>query len=356
MSQDTVDSRWSGPIVVGTLLAVGAAVTFGVTPPLLQRLGAGVGSFGVAALLYGGAAGLAALTRGADRDAGLSRGDLPRVALLALFGAFAAPVLLAVGLKHSSGASASLMLNLESVLTVALGWAVHKEGVGARVWVAAAVISLGGALLALDRGASGLGVDVGLIAVAGATFFWALDNTLSRPLAQRDPASVVVAKGALGALISAVVGWSVGESLPAPWPAAGILLCGALGYGGSLRLYLLAQRTLGSARTGSVFAIAPFVGALTAVALGDPLGGGVTVAGGLCMAAGVWLHLTESHDHEHVHDAFTHTHPHLHDDGHHDDHSHPGLAMDVVHTHEHTHGRRVHQHAHGEDVHHQHHG
>ena len=356
MSQDAVDSPWSGPIVGGTLLAVGAAISFGVTTPLLQRLGEGVGSFGVAALLYAGAAGLAAVTRGADRDAGVTLADLPRVALLALFGAFAAPTLLAVGLKHSAGASASLMLNLESVLTVALGWAVHREGVGARVWVAATIISLGGVLLALDRGTSGLGVDVGLIAVAGATFFWALDNTLSRPLAQRNPASVVVAKGTIGALTSGAVAWAVGEALPAWGPAAGILLCGALGYGGSLRLYLLAQRTLGSARTGSVFAVAPFVGALTALALGEPLGGAITLLGGACMAIGVWLHLTESHDHEHAHEALTHTHPHRHDDGHHDDHSHPGLTSNVIHSHAHTHAPRVHSHAHGEDVHHQHHG
>ncbi len=356
MSEPATPQPWSGPIVAGTLLAVGAAVSFGVTPPILQRLGGGVGSFGVAALLYAGAAALAAVTRGADREASVTRADLPRVALLALFGAFAAPVLLAVGLKHSSGASASLMLNLESVLTVALGWAVHKEGVGARVWAASGIIALGGALLALDRGTAGLAVDVGLIAVVGATFFWALDNTLSRPLAQRDPASVVVAKGSLGALASGLVAVAVGESLPAVGPAAGILLCGALGYGGSLRLYLLAQRTLGSARTGSVFAVAPFVGALTAVALGDPLGGVLTVAGGLCMAFGVVLHLTESHDHEHTHDALTHAHAHRHDDGHHDDHTHEGLAPGVVHTHAHTHLPRTHAHAHGEDLHHQHHG
>jgi drug/metabolite transporter (DMT)-like permease len=355
MSDPAAPRPWSGPIVAGTLLAMGAAVSFGVTPPILQRLGAGVGSFGVAALLYAGAAGLAALTRGTDRAASVTAADLPRVALLALFGAFAAPVLLAVGLKHSSGASASLMLNLESVLTVGLGWAVHKEGVGARVWLAAGVIALGGALLALDRGATGFGVDVGLIAVAGATFFWALDNTLSRPLSQRDPASVVVAKGALGALASGLVAVAVGEAIPPAGPAAGILLCGALGYGGSLRLYLLAQRTLGSARTGSVFAIAPFVGALTAVALGDPLGGLATVAGGLCMALGVVLHLTESHDHEHAHPALTHTHAHRHDDGHHDDHRHDGLAVGAVHTHAHTHAPRTHAHAHGEDLHHQHH-
>ena len=37
----------------------------------------------------------------------------------------------------------------------------------------------------------------------------------------------------------------------------------------SLRLYLLVLRAFGAARTGSVFAFAPVIGALLAIALGD---------------------------------------------------------------------------------------
>jgi hypothetical protein len=33
---------------------------------------------------------------------------------------------------------------------------------------------------------------------------------------------------------------------------------------------------------------------------------------GILMAAGVWLHLTERHEHEHFHGAVGHTHPHVH--------------------------------------------
>ena len=44
---------------------------------------------------------------------------------------------------------------------------------------------------------------------------------------------------------------------------------GATGYGLSLRLYLLVLRAFGAARTGSVFAFAPVIGALLAIALGD---------------------------------------------------------------------------------------
>jgi drug/metabolite transporter (DMT)-like permease len=191
--------------------------------------------------------------------------------------------------------------------------------------------------------------------VAGATLGWALDNTLSRALSDYDPGGVVVGKGALGATISAVVSWVLREPLPPLAAAVGLLACGALGYGGSLRLYLLAQRTLGSARTGSLFAVGPFVGALVAAALGQPLGGWMTLVGGVGIAVGVYLHLAEGHDHAHEHPAEAHTHPHRHDDGHHA-HTHPGLDLATVHSHEHVHAPIAHAHPHGEDVHHRHHG
>lgn len=343
------------PITRGVLLALAAAASFGITTPLIQRFGAGLGPFTVAALLYAGAAGLAVVVGRTANEAHVARAHLGRLALVALFGAFVAPVLLALGLRATSGTSASLLLNLEAVFTVALGALVHREPVGGRVIAAVVVIAAGGAVVSLAPG-EGSATLIGSLFVAGATLGWALDNTLSRPLSELDPGQVVAGKGAIGASLSLVLALSFHEPLPAAWPAFGVLACGAIGYGGSLRLYLRAQRILGSARTGSVFAVAPFLGALVALALGEPFGGVTTLIGAGLMALGVYLHLTESHDHEHEHPALTHNHPHRHDDGHHDDHHHEGLAPGTLHAHPHTHEPRAHAHAHGEDVHHQHHG
>jgi drug/metabolite transporter (DMT)-like permease len=340
------------PIRTGVLLAVAAALAFGVTSPLVQALGHGVGPFTTAALLYGGAAAFS-LGAGARLP---DRRHARRLAGVAFAGAFVAPVLLAAGLQRTSGTSASLLLNLEAVFTVALGWAVWREPVGRRVIAAVAGIAAGGALLVLGRAGGGLSGGLGLLLVAGATLGWALDNTLTRPLSELDPGSVVLGKGLAGATLSVLAAIALHEPVPSPMAAAGILACGAIGYGASLRLYLLAQRALGSARTGSVFAVAPFAGAGVALALGEPAGGWATAAGAALIGLGVYLHLTEEHDHEHEHEALTHEHPHRHDDGHHDDHAHEGLALGAVHSHVHTHEPCVHRHAHGEDVHHRHHG
>lgn len=342
------------PITRGVLLALTAAALFGLTTPLIQRFGEGAGPFAIAALLYGGAGGLAALLGQSNRENPLNRTHIPRLVLVALFGALVAPVLLALGLRATSGTSASLLLNLEAVFTVALGVAVHREPVGRQVIAAVGVIALGGALVSFEP-SEGTSTLYGSLLIAGATLSWALDNTLSRPLSELDPGQVVAGKGLIGAGLSLLAVWALGEPVPSPYPAFGLLVCGALGYGGSLRLYLRAQRILGAARTGSVFAIAPFLGALVAILLGEPLGGLATLAGGLLMALGVYLHLTEAHDHDHAHPPLTHDHPHQHDDDHHDDHHHPDLPPGTVHSHPHTHVFRAHRHAHGEDIHHRHH-
>jgi drug/metabolite transporter (DMT)-like permease len=188
--------------------------------------------------------------------------------------------------------------------------------------------------------------------VIGATLAWASDNVVGRPLADRNPTHVVFAKGALGAVLSLALARAIGEPSP-PWAAvASLAACGAVGYGASLRLYLRAQRIAGAARTGSVFAVAPFLGAIVAWAMGERPGGWVTLAAGALSALGVWLHLTEPHLHEHVHEATEHEHAHRHDDGHHD-HAHD-VYPSGEHSHRHRHEARRHAHPHGLDLHHRH--
>jgi drug/metabolite transporter (DMT)-like permease len=343
----------SSPIARGVLLALAAAAAFGATTPVVQRLASGAGPAATAALLYAGAAGFAAVQR--RSEARLTRAWWPRVVGVGLTGAFLAPIALAAGLARTSGLTASLLLNLEAVFTVVLGAAFWREPVGGRIAAAVALIAGGGALVALDQGGGGASEWAGPALIAAATLAWAADNTLSRPLSDLDPADVVAAKGVVGVVASLAVVAATGAAWPSAGAAAGIVACGAVGFGASLRLYLRAQRVLGSARTGSVFAVAPFLGAIGAMALGAPWGGWWTVAGGLAMMAGVWLHLGEDHDHDHVHEALEHDHPHRHDDGHHDDHTHDPPVFGE-HAHPHRHAARAHRHAHGEDLHHRHHG
>jgi drug/metabolite transporter (DMT)-like permease len=345
----------SFPALRGGLLALLAAALFGISTPLVQRAGEGLGAFTTAALLYAGAACMGAwLRRPVEREAALRRTDLKRLCWMALFGAVVGPVALAWGLQHTSGTSASLMLALEALFTAVLARALYREVMDRRVVAAMLLLLAGGMVLVIDRGLNGGVQLLGLLAVLAATAAWGIDNTLSRALAERDPGQVVLGKSALGALATLVLALLAGEPLPHVPAALALLLIGAGGYGLSLRLYLLAQRAFGAARTGSVFAFAPFIGALVAIGLGErALSMGMAVGGAL-MLAGVVLHLAESHGHAHDHELLDHEHAHRHDDGHHDhDHHHEPMPAGE-HSHPHRHLPLRHAHAHVPDAHHAH--
>jgi drug/metabolite transporter (DMT)-like permease len=229
---------------------------------------------------------------------------------------------------------------------------VFREPIGRRVGLAVACMVAGGVALTLDSSTRGSFGVVGIVAVAAATAAWALDNAWTRPLAEREPFQVILGKGAVGASLTATVAILRGESLPDLAPAAVLVACGATGYGASLYLYLLAQRRIGAGRTGSVFALAPFIGALLGWALGDRHAGAFAIAAAVLFAFGVYLHLSERHGHRHRHEPLQHEHMHRHDDGHHL-HAHD-LAIYGEHSHEHVHDAGEHDHEHAPDLHHHH--
>ena len=341
------------PALRGVGFALLAALLFGASTPLVQRFGVNLGPWLTAAVLYLGATLVALLfqtRRGAE--ARLRRAHLPRLLGVALSGAVIGPAALAWGLQRTSALSASLMLALEAVFTVLLGVVLYRESMDRRVVAGVGLLLAGGILLVIEHSGQGTAQLIGLLAVLVATFAWAVDNTLSRPLADVDPGSVVFSKGTIGATCSLLFALSAGETL-APWPQM-IALCavGALGYGLSLRFYLLAQRAFGAARTGSVFAIAPFIGALVAFVLGERNLSLWLAGGSVLMLTGVYLHTTERHGHVHPHEALEHEHAHRHDDGHHH-HAHAPMP-ERAHSHWHRHEPLIHDHAHLPDLHHGH--
>lgn len=341
-----------GPVRSGVLLAGAAAVLFGMTAPLLKMASAGVGSIASSACLYLGAAlgaGLMLLGRGtATRPRGRALGRLVAVAIV---GAAVAPALLVRGLRQTDAATASLLLALEAPFTLMLARLFLREHIGGRVLLASSLIFAGGATLIGVRVGSATAL-VGAALVAGAAIGWAIDNIWSRALAESDPLMVVALKGLFGALAGGAAALIAGEGLPPAPNALGLLAVGAVGYGASLQLYLRAQTRIGAARTASVFAAAPFAGVVVAFALGAPWPGPSLPIAAALVLTGLWLHLSERHDHLHRHDPVEHEHWHRHDDGHHD-HHHDVLPLGP-HSHVHRHEATTHEHEHSEDAHHHH--
>lgn len=339
------------------MAALGAALLFGGSTPFAKQALGVLPPVLMAGLLFLGS-GCGLLAAMLVRDRGLRNFRLPMkhwgwYSLSIVFGGVAAPVLLMEGLARTSAAAASLMLNTEVVFTVSLAWIVFRENAGRRVMLGMALIVAGGVALAWPSGTIGAEGMAGTLAIAAACLCWAIDNNLTRKVSEADAMFVACGKGLAAGTINTALAVMAGAAFPG-WGVVGpAMLIGLFGYGISLVLFVVALRGLGTARTGAYFATAPFIGAaLSIAAFGDAVSGGFWVASAF-MGAGVWLHLTELHDHAHSHAPQEHTHSHRHDAHH--AHPHP-FAWDgrEPHSHPHVHEGITHAHSHFPDIHHRH--
>jgi drug/metabolite transporter (DMT)-like permease len=340
----------------GVLFALAAALLFGAGTVAAKWIVGPVSPWLLAGVLYlGSGAGLAVwrfIRRAAHPR--LRRSDALWLVGAIVSGGIIAPVLLMWGLAQMSASSASLLLNLEGVLTVLLAWFAFRESFDRRIALGMALIVAGTFVLSWPATAS-IGSPWPALAVSGACLGWAIDNNLTRKVALTDATYIAMAKGLMAGGVNVAIALSIGAIIPSGGLIAAGALTGLLSYGISLVCFVLALRDLGAARTSAYFSAAPFVGALLAIALlGERPTWQLAIAGGL-MLWGVWLHLTEHHSHTHTHEeaAYDHEHEHFHDDHHQHDHSEP-VSPATRHSHMHRHPRITHTHAHYPDAHHRH--
>ena len=343
----------------GVTYALLAAALFGVTTPLAKGLLGEVHPIVLAGLLYAGSGAGLAIVQGlrvsishAGPVAWPSRQEWSWLAAAICFGGVLGPILLMFGLATTSASITSLLLNLESAFTALLAWFLFRENFDRRIALGMAAILAGSVMLSVGVGQVG-GIWRGALLIAGACLCWAIDNNLTRKVSASDAILIAGLKGVIAGAVNLTLALSLGLEVPRLALIAQAAGVGFFGYGLSLVLFVLALRHLGTARTGAYFAIAPFFGAIVAVALqGDPVTLQLCIASAL-MGLGVWLHLTERHEHEHAHENVEHTHSHSHDEHH--QHVHD-FAWDGVepHSHPHRHEAMIHKHVHYPDVHHRH--
>lgn len=239
----------------------------------------------------------------------LARGDaLPLVGAIG-FGGVLGPVLLMDGLSSMPATGASLLLNAEGVFTAVIAWVVFRENVDRRIALGMAAIVVGAVVLSIPTGAD-LGAVWPSLAILGACLCWGIDNNLTRKVAMTDASWLAAVKGGVAGPVNLIIAFLLGAQLPALPAIGAAMVVGFFAYGVSLVLFIIALRHLGTARAGAYFSIAPFFGAVLAVALGAAVTVPLLIAAAL-MGVGVWLHLTERHEHEHTHDDGT-THSHAH--------------------------------------------
>lgn len=341
----------------GIVYGLASAALFGITTPLAKLLLDSIAPVVLAALLYAGAGlgmGLLLSARRVLIRRAIkfpARQDALWLAGAVVAGGIVAPVAFLQGLALSSATAVSLLLNFEGMFTALFAWFVFSENFDRRVAIGMFAIVLGGIVLAYAPGQfSGW---VGALLVVLACLLWAVDNNLTRKISDHDPFVISGIKGLVAGSANLSLAFAIGLHLPS-WPSmAAAAVLGFFGYGVSLALFVLALRSLGTARASAYFSVAPLLGAVVAVPVfAEPVTWQLTVAG-LLMAVGIWLHVSEHHSHAHTHEVLEHSHAHSHDAHHKHGHFSPGDGSEV-HDHPHRHESLTHDHAHYPDTHHRH--
>ena len=348
-------------VLQGAACGLAAAVLFGLSSPLAKLLLQESDPVPLAALLYLGAGtglvlfgrlvpGSVAVNRFRD-ETPVKREDVGFLLGLLMTGGVLGPILLLVGLQRLSAVAGSLLLNLEAPFTILLAVGLFQEHLGRREMGAVFLIVIGASVLSYQP--DGFWMEsLGAGALAAACLCWAIDNNLTQRLSLHNPIAIVRVKALGAGACSLIIAFLLGQKIPPPLVLIAALAIGFLSYGISVVLDVYALRLLGAAREAGFFAVAPFVGAVTAVPiLGEQWTAKTTLAGFL-MAFGVVVLLSERHAHHHVHDEMEHDHRHAHTDHH--QHQHEGIEEVGSHAHRHRHDPLAHDHPHVSEIHHRH--
>lgn len=349
---------------VGISYALLSAVLFGASTPFAKLLTTQTTPQALAGLLYlGSGLGLGLwlvlrrlLPGPVAGSIPIPARDWPWLAGAVVIGGVLGPLLLMTGLARTPGSTASLLLNLEGVLTALLAWFVFHEQFDRRILAGMLLIIAAGVLLSWEQTrplGPELSIPWGAVYIAAACLCWAIDNNLTRKISAGDAVQIAAIKGLVAGTVNLSIAFWLGASLPAPNDAAAAGAIGFCGYGLSLVLFVVALRHLGTARTGAYFSMAPFAGAAISIALLGESPAPLFWVAAFLMLVGLWLHLTETHVHLHAHEPMTHAHAHVHDAHHLHQHDFPWDGTEP-HAHHHEHEPLLHAHPHFPDIHHRH--
>jgi len=206
----------------------------------------------------------------------ISRRNYLTLFLTALFGAVIAPALYLTGLNQITAVNAALLTNVEILFIIFLGIFFLKESVKTKDIVGFTFLLVGAIFLSTNN-LQNISFDqslVGSLLVVSASFFWALDTTLTKFLSnKRDIFFLTGLKCGIGGSILFIISIFLGLSFKLPLNMIPLLLL--IGWGCmsfAIILIYIAIREIGSTRTGSIFSTSAIFGAITAfIVLGEPL-------------------------------------------------------------------------------------
>lgn len=222
----------------------------------------------------------------------LDRRELRYMALITVFGAVGAPVLLLHGLQQTSASDGSILTNGEVLFTVILSSVFFGERPKGRLGLLAVALVIVGLFMAttdMEFSDTIIAFNAGNIMILASMFLWAIDNNVSRKLTMFStisPAKIAMIKSLAGGLVILAIAVAAGRwgALAAIDANLWLIIIGlaAAGFGGALLFFLEGIKRIGTIKTMSVFSTTPVFGiVIAAAALGESISVFQAVATGL---------------------------------------------------------------------------
>jgi drug/metabolite transporter (DMT)-like permease len=352
--------------------AILAGLCFSASAPFTKLLSPEVPPLMLAALfLLGSAAGTTAYAalahlcgqKRSSIEAPLTRKDLPWVFAVTLFGSILATLLIVYGVAATTATTAAFLFSFEGAATVLVASILFREAVDRRIWAAVACITFSCMIMSFGGGAERFGFhfSYGAVLILLSCLSWGIANNCIRMISGVDPIYQTLVRSWIGGLILFVLALASGEMLPAFSIVLFAAFVGFISYGGLTSIFFVyGVRDLGSARATTYFSLNPVFGIILSIIIFQTLPGIMLWIALPFLLIGMWLLMTEKHQHLHTHESLIHEHRHRHDDLHHADalhmhtYAHPELDSQGFHSHSHEHGSISHSHIHHPDLHHHH--
>jgi drug/metabolite transporter (DMT)-like permease len=183
-------------------------------------------------------------------------------------GAAVAPAMFFMGLKLTTAIDSSLLSNGEIIFSILLALTAFGEKLNRIGYIAMALVIIGVIIVTtnLQFDSSLLKTNIGNLLIIGATFFWGLDNNISRMLSHRiDITKIIQLKSFIGGIIllafSVLLGISVSINLiEIPY----ILFLGIVGFAASLYFFLQGLRKIGTVNTLLILSLSSVFGLVLA--------------------------------------------------------------------------------------------
>ncbi len=258
------------PVMIGYLPAAIAALLFGsvstIAKPILYDINPLLLSFLVYLI-----SGLTLTPTARNLGQHFEKKDYVLLITTAISGAAIAPAMFFFGLKETTAADGSVLVNGEIVFSVLLAMLFFKERLNPVGFASVALVLIGVTIITtnLDFNNLQLKANYGNLLIIGATFFWGLDNNISKILSRKMPIpKLIQLKSFIGGTILFVLTVLLGIPLiinlaQIPY----IVLLGIVGFAASLYFFLQSLRKIGTVKTILIFSFSSLFGLVLASTL-----------------------------------------------------------------------------------------